>query len=79
MGDAHVAKRQASNDKYTRQQNEFATEYAWGRQPNHQKAGFLGVNSRIRSVALTHTIQLGLFPHSLRSPHENRTQHHTAL
>jgi 4-carboxymuconolactone decarboxylase len=30
MGEKHIAKRQASNDKYTRQQNEFATEYAWG-------------------------------------------------
>ena len=30
MGDAHIAKRQASDDKYTRQQNEFVTEYAWG-------------------------------------------------
>ena len=30
MGDAHIAKRQASDDKYTKQQNEFVTEYAWG-------------------------------------------------
>ena len=30
MGDAHIAKRQASDDKYTRQQNQFVTEYAWG-------------------------------------------------
>lgn len=30
MGDAHIAKRQASDDKHTKQQNEFVTEYAWG-------------------------------------------------
>ena len=30
MGDAHIAKRQASDDQYTKQQNEFVTEYAWG-------------------------------------------------
>lgn len=30
MGEAHIAKRQASDDKYTRQQNAFVTEYAWG-------------------------------------------------
>ena len=30
MGEAHIAKLQASDDKYTRQQNQFVTEYAWG-------------------------------------------------
>ena len=30
MGEAHIAKRQASGDKYTKQQNQFVTEYAWG-------------------------------------------------
>ena len=30
MGDAHVAKWAASPDRYTKQQNEFVTELAWG-------------------------------------------------
>ena len=30
LGNAHIAKRQASDDKYTEQQNQFVTEYAWG-------------------------------------------------
>ena len=30
LGDAHIAKRQASNDPYTKQQNELVTEVAWG-------------------------------------------------
>ncbi len=30
MGDAHVAKRAASPDRFTKQQNELVTELAWG-------------------------------------------------
>jgi 4-carboxymuconolactone decarboxylase len=30
MGDQHVAKRGASNDRYTQQQNELVTALAWG-------------------------------------------------
>ncbi len=30
MGDAHIAKRKAGDDKYTQQQYRFVTEYAWG-------------------------------------------------
>lgn len=30
MGDAHVAKRAASSDRFTKQQNELVTELAWG-------------------------------------------------
>lgn len=30
MGDKHVANRQQSDDPYTRQQQEFVTEFAWG-------------------------------------------------
>jgi len=30
MGDAHIAKRQQSDDPFTRQQQEFVTEFAWG-------------------------------------------------
>jgi 4-carboxymuconolactone decarboxylase len=30
MGDKHVAKRQRSDDEFTRQQQEFVTEFAWG-------------------------------------------------
>ena len=30
MGDKHVAKRQHSDDKFTRQLQEFVTEFAWG-------------------------------------------------
>ena len=30
MGDKHVAKRHASKDKFTEQQQQFVTEYAWG-------------------------------------------------
>ena len=30
MGDKHVAKRQKSEDPFTRQQQQFVTEFAWG-------------------------------------------------
>ena len=30
MGDAHIAKRKGSGDKYTTRQYEFVTQYAWG-------------------------------------------------
>ena len=30
LGKKHIAKRQASPDKYTQLQNAFVTEYAWG-------------------------------------------------
>ena len=30
LGDKHVSKRQASEDKYTRQHNELVTQAAWG-------------------------------------------------
>ncbi len=30
MGAKHIAKRHASNDKFTEQQQQFVTEYAWG-------------------------------------------------
>jgi 4-carboxymuconolactone decarboxylase len=30
MGDKHVAKRQKSDDPFTRQQQQFVTEFAWG-------------------------------------------------
>ncbi len=30
MGDQHIAKRQQSDDPFTRQQQQFVTEFAWG-------------------------------------------------
>lgn len=30
MGEKHVARRRGSNDKFTRRQQQFVTEYAWG-------------------------------------------------
>ena len=30
LGEGHIAKRQASSDAYTKQQNELVTEVAWG-------------------------------------------------